>query len=84
MALPILVALSLDQAGYVVSVLRKTVEDNPDDFRGADLLAVADNVEKARRIVERNNREKHDYEPGERIPRMSTDPECRICGRPKH
>lgn len=27
---------------------------------------------------------KHDYEPGDTTSRMHTDPNCRICGAPKH
>lgn len=26
----------------------------------------------------------HDYEPGETTHPMHTDPDCRICGGPKH
>lgn len=26
----------------------------------------------------------HDYEPGETTHPMQTDPDCRICGGPKH
>jgi hypothetical protein len=31
-------------------------------------------------ILERSEREPHDYEPGDTTHPMSSDPNCRICG----